>query len=941
MADNTASYILSIQANIGTLTEQLSKVQSEVSNMATKVGESTAKAGNSFKEMTASFLSADAIKSVLMEAKNYVLDAIKEYDGIAVSMFVLTKAYGSQAEELKTLAEAKKAVTRFNDDEVLSAAKVMQTHKLSVDQIKQLIPVVMDFAAKSGKSLEGTTEAFTRAIQFGTTRGLRPYGIELEKTGSQVERFESLLTAGLNPTVKGSAEEVAKLGAGPLITMNNQMSEIKKGIGEGLIPVLVELTGIFKDKVLPQIEPTVKGFTDIVTSTPGIIAAITAIGCALTMAFIISPVGAALAAIGAGIMIVSNAMGKVKIEARNAAGAVFDGLDSVTTGNKLENLKKQKEAIDKLVNSSGGTGTERQKLFDTAGGKNGEDVVAVQRRVNAELEEGFKHLTKVNEEEKTKRDITNGKAPPLSLSSTKDKTEKGAKEEEERIKFQLGWGTKLQALQLLHVKSIDEEYEQKKKLLDLEKETALTEAKTKGAKTGDIVKVYALKEEDLEKEKSNKIKEIQLEHVSFEDELAKKKLDTLENNKNLELSKLHKEYAKKIDAAVVGSDTAIELTKEEEKKYLIINDYQKKQEQIDRDAAIAYEELQASTTRSLNEQYEAKLSILKKQREAELAASPDKTDSINLQYNNKESNLGLSKQSERTQIGINSTQNSLEMSKIYGDKEEIVRYQNDLILLQEQYEIQQARIAGKSEEEIINIHQKYAIEYEKSILDKYNNIAQEMMSIGQQIGSAIGQGIAEGGKEGLKSALTEIIDIFLSFAEKMLITTIITNTLKQIELNPTGWIGGAIVGALQATAITGLFEAAKAGIKKIKMESGGQIYGARHSGGGVDINAEGGEYIHPRSSVEYYGSSAMEAIRTKQVPRELLNSFTAGTSMSVTTHTETGGIVTKSSPTKFDITNIVDPWLIDKHLSSVRGRDSMLNFIADNSGAISNRLGLA
>ena len=138
-----------------------------------------------------------------------------------------------------------------------------------------------------------------------------------------------------------------------------------------------------------------------------------------------------------------------------------------------------------------------------------------------------------------------------------------------------------------------------------------------------------------------------------------------------------------------------------------------------------------------------------------------------------------------------------------------------------------------------------------------------------------------------------------------------------------------------------MFTVVKTAVHKIKFAEGGMISGNSHSSGGVDINVEGGEYIHPKSAVKYYGTNAMEAIRTKTVPRELLQSFSSGRTLSVSTRAETGGFVNNTkSISNTSITNIIDPYLIDRHLQTSKGRNSMLNFISDNSNAITSNLGL-
>lgn len=55
--------------------------------------------------------------------------------------------------------------------------------------------------------------------------------------------------------------------------------------------------------------------------------------------------------------------------------------------------------------------------------------------------------------------------------------------------------------------------------------------------------------------------------------------------------------------------------------------------------------------------------------------------------------------------------------------------------------------------------------------------------------------------------------------------------------------------------------------------SGGPVFGPLHSSGGTVIEAEGGEYVQPRSAVQKYGTAFMEAIRAQRL---ILPKFSAG-----------------------------------------------------------------
>jgi len=157
---------------------------------------------------------------------------------------------------------------------------------------------------------------------------------------------------------------------------------------------------------------------------------------------------------------------------------------------------------------------------------------------------------------------------------------------------------------------------------------------------------------------------------------------------------------------------------------------------------------------------------------------------------------------------------------------------------------------------------------------------------------------------------------------------------------PVGIVLGIV--AAGASIALGLVNVAK--ISSQKMEKGGLLHGPRHNAGGIPIEAEGGEYIHPVDTVDYYGSEVMEAMRKKVIPRSMfagygMQPYTVGDFASV------GGLVgtgykANTGSVSVHIANINDPRMIDRHLASSVGRASTINFMGQNKMAIRKALGV-
>ena len=155
---------------------------------------------------------------------------------------------------------------------------------------------------------------------------------------------------------------------------------------------------------------------------------------------------------------------------------------------------------------------------------------------------------------------------------------------------------------------------------------------------------------------------------------------------------------------------------------------------------------------------------------------------------------------------------------------------------------------------------------------------------------------------------------------------------------------GIALGIVAAAASIAMGMANVQKIESQKMAEGGMLHGPRHSAGGIPIEAEGGEYIQPVDTVNYYGPHVMEAIRKRAIPKSMF----AGMGMmpfTVGDFAQSGGMVSagykaNTGSVAVHIANINDPRMIDRHLSSSEGRASTLNWMGQNKTAIRKMIGV-
>ena len=260
MADEFGELGIKITASLSDFTEKMS----EFEKILKGTEDGAKKTGGGFGEMAAGMLTAEAALGALRKAADFTVDSVKKFDEDALTMLRLSNSLGTEgAQQLEKLALAIEKTTRFSHDDTLSAANSLTIHKLNREEIEKLLPVINDYATKTGKSATSTAEAFGRAIEYGSTRGLRPFGIEIEKNGSQLEIYNSIIRQA-EENVEELAKKSGDLAAGPLIKMKNEIAKLQEDMGEKLLPIFTDVVKFIRDDGIPVLKKVVDNFDNII-----------------------------------------------------------------------------------------------------------------------------------------------------------------------------------------------------------------------------------------------------------------------------------------------------------------------------------------------------------------------------------------------------------------------------------------------------------------------------------------------------------------------------------------------------------------------------------------------------------------------------------------------------------------------------------------------------
>ncbi len=176
------------------------------------------------KSSFSAFLESEAVTNQLNAALQRTPELIGE----------TTAAFQDQATALQNL-------TGYQDEEILKADTVLTRFQLTGDQIRDLIPLILDYARATGSDATSAALGIGRAL-LGNTRALKTLGIEFTATGDRTRDLATLMVA-LREKVGGAAEEFGTTLAGKIEIAKAKLDDFKEDIGQGMAGALLLLTG--------------------------------------------------------------------------------------------------------------------------------------------------------------------------------------------------------------------------------------------------------------------------------------------------------------------------------------------------------------------------------------------------------------------------------------------------------------------------------------------------------------------------------------------------------------------------------------------------------------------------------------------------------------------------------------------------------------------------
>jgi len=143
---------------------------------------------------------------------------------------------------LQDQASALQQATIYGDEAIITAQALLLNYGLTKEEVKKSIPIILDFAAATGKDVRAAADYAGRAI-LGQTSVLKTYGVVIDQARYDARGMVEVLET-LDKQFGGTAKAIAKSGIGPMKQFQNQIGDLYEVIGETLIPGLNNLIGV-------------------------------------------------------------------------------------------------------------------------------------------------------------------------------------------------------------------------------------------------------------------------------------------------------------------------------------------------------------------------------------------------------------------------------------------------------------------------------------------------------------------------------------------------------------------------------------------------------------------------------------------------------------------------------------------------------------------------
>jgi hypothetical protein len=217
-------------------------------------------------QATKTLLKAGATLTIVgAAALAFAKQSVSAYNEAEAAQTKLSAAYAKfpkladvSIQSLKDLADETAKKTIFDHNATMAAEAQLAVFNLTGKQIEQVIPLVQDYAAFTGKDLVTAAELVGKSL-LGNALALKDIGIKYKATGDTAKDF-AVIQADLSAKVGGFAEKQGKTAAGQAAILQHEYKDLQETVGAALVPALKDLIEVVKPIVgaFNELDPTTK-----------------------------------------------------------------------------------------------------------------------------------------------------------------------------------------------------------------------------------------------------------------------------------------------------------------------------------------------------------------------------------------------------------------------------------------------------------------------------------------------------------------------------------------------------------------------------------------------------------------------------------------------------------------------------------------------------------
>ena len=204
----------------------------------------------------------------------FVKDAIEAEAATSRLRQILLTTGGATEKGVEALLKQASALEKVgvaSRESIVTVQSQLATFDLQGETISQLTPVILDYvlaekgASASTDEFRSLTNSLSKAMtgQFGALAiagfNLTEYEKNLISTGTESQKAAGLVSI-LSGTYGGFNEALAKTPEGRIILLGREFNQLKQDIGSVLLPVVLQVSDVIKNQVIPEIQKLVDKF---------------------------------------------------------------------------------------------------------------------------------------------------------------------------------------------------------------------------------------------------------------------------------------------------------------------------------------------------------------------------------------------------------------------------------------------------------------------------------------------------------------------------------------------------------------------------------------------------------------------------------------------------------------------------------------------------------